>query len=258
MYIKLLLVYYLPIISTESMILGIDVSHWNENINWKKVAQTGVKFAFAKATQGSHNFDPTFVKNWNGIRNNGLIAGAYHYFSSDVSLEDQLNNIRNNIINKVDINSTAEKYLMIDFEENSGKLKPSEMAKLLYSLIQSIDSEFKIKPIIYTTLSFWKSSIDKFANEYPFNDYRLWIANWSTKSPVIPKPWNEYFIWQYTNKGRIDGIMDEVDLNWLKTTANRKFRVKEFKEFKEFDFYSEYKLKNLNSILKFFRIRDNF
>jgi GH25 family lysozyme M1 (1,4-beta-N-acetylmuramidase) len=129
------------------------------------------------------------------------------------------------------------------------------MAKLLYSLIKSIDSEFNIKPIIYTSLSFWKSSIDKFANEYPFNDYRLWIAYWSSKSPVIPKPWNDYFIWQYTNKGTIDGITKQVDLNWLKTTANNKFPVKEFKEF---DFYSEYKLKNFNSILKVFRIRDNF
>jgi lysozyme len=82
----LLVYYYLPIISTESMILGIDVSHWDENINWTKVAQTGVKFAFAKATQGSSHIDQNFVKNWNGIRNSGLIAGAYHYFSSDASL----------------------------------------------------------------------------------------------------------------------------------------------------------------------------
>ena len=62
------------------MIKGVDVSHWRGQIDWAKVAQSGVKFAFSKSSGGVSYADPTYLKNIKGCKDNGIIYGAYHYF----------------------------------------------------------------------------------------------------------------------------------------------------------------------------------
>ncbi len=44
---------------------GIDVSHWQGDIDWSSVYNSGKKFAFAKATEGVGFIDPNFDKNMN-------------------------------------------------------------------------------------------------------------------------------------------------------------------------------------------------
>ena len=69
---------------------GIDVSRWQERIDWQRVAKmrdNGIRlqFAFIKATEGEKLVDPYFSRNWQLSRENGLMRGAYHYFSPSVS-----------------------------------------------------------------------------------------------------------------------------------------------------------------------------
>lgn len=64
---------------------GIDVSRWQERIDWQRVAKmrdNGIRlqFAFIKATEGEKLVDPYFSRNWQLSRENGLLRGAYHYF----------------------------------------------------------------------------------------------------------------------------------------------------------------------------------
>ena len=60
-------------------VLGIDVSHHNGQVDWFSVARTEVRFAYAKATDGGTFVDPQFAANWPGIRDAGLLRGAYHF-----------------------------------------------------------------------------------------------------------------------------------------------------------------------------------
>jgi lysozyme len=60
-------------------LLGIDVSHWQGDVDWFAVARGNVKFAFAKASEGNVTVDPTFKQNWSGIQVADLIRGAYHF-----------------------------------------------------------------------------------------------------------------------------------------------------------------------------------
>ncbi|HXU02879.1 MAG TPA: GH25 family lysozyme [Polyangia bacterium] len=60
-------------------VLGIDVSHHNGSIDWPSVARSQVRFAFSKATEGSSFVDPRFGSNWSGIRDAGILRGAYHF-----------------------------------------------------------------------------------------------------------------------------------------------------------------------------------
>ncbi len=69
---------------------GIDVSRWQERIDWQRVAKmrdNGIRlqFAFIKATEGEKLVDPCFSRNWQLSGENGLLRGAYHYFSPSVA-----------------------------------------------------------------------------------------------------------------------------------------------------------------------------
>ncbi|GAF06834.1 glycosyl hydrolase [Paenibacillus pini JCM 16418] len=61
---------------------GIDVSHWQGTIDWKKVAAAGISFVFIKATQNS--IDNNFLDYVKGAKAAGLLVGAYHYVDDSV------------------------------------------------------------------------------------------------------------------------------------------------------------------------------
>src|SRR5216684_110825 len=66
--------------ATTPIIPGIDVSHHQHQVNWYLVAEAGISFALAKATEGVTFVDPQFSANWIGIKNAGIIRGPYHFF----------------------------------------------------------------------------------------------------------------------------------------------------------------------------------
>src|SRR5213076_680529 len=59
---------------------GIDVSHYQGSIDWRRVARDDVAFAYVKATEGVHGRDARFARNWREARRAGVRVGAYHYF----------------------------------------------------------------------------------------------------------------------------------------------------------------------------------
>src|SRR5690349_2704594 len=60
---------------------GIDVSHHQNEIDWRKVAHDDVSFAFIKATEGGDHRDTRFATNWKEAQAAGLKVGAYHFFT---------------------------------------------------------------------------------------------------------------------------------------------------------------------------------
>src|SRR5262245_45436425 len=61
------------------IVQGIDVSFWQEDINWYSVAGDGIKFAIARASYGTSK-DTYFDQNWAGMKAAGLVRGAYQYW----------------------------------------------------------------------------------------------------------------------------------------------------------------------------------
>ncbi|MBL0015595.1 MAG: hypothetical protein IPP17_03940 [Bacteroidetes bacterium] len=61
-------------------IRGIDVSRYQGKIEWAKVKQAGIRFAFIKATEGTDYVDPYFAVNWDEAKDKGIARGAYHFF----------------------------------------------------------------------------------------------------------------------------------------------------------------------------------
>src|SRR5216117_3190814 len=60
-------------------VLGIDVSRWQNTINWTSVKGSGVTFAWSQATRGNYLVNANFTANMNNGKAAGVIMGAYHY-----------------------------------------------------------------------------------------------------------------------------------------------------------------------------------
>jgi GH25 family lysozyme M1 (1,4-beta-N-acetylmuramidase) len=184
---------------------GIDISHWQGNVDWDRVVGAGKKFAIIKASEGVRT-DVNFRVNWSGAERVKIMRGAYHFFRSDFSSESQARYFSELL--KVGWGELAP---ALDVEANYGNLSRIAYTQALRSWLQIVEQESGKKPIIYTSSSKWREYTDlpTWASEYP-----LWVANYTTApSPILPSGWKKYYIWQYSKKGVVAGISGDVDLN---------------------------------------------
>ena len=66
--------------------LGIDVSHWQgPSIDWTNVKNSGIMFAWTKASEGDGLADGTFVINETKGKAAGVLMGAYHFARYDLN-----------------------------------------------------------------------------------------------------------------------------------------------------------------------------
>ena len=61
------------------MIRGIDISNWQGEINFPRLAQTDVRLLYIKATEGTDYRDPRLDDYYDGARREGLKTAFYHY-----------------------------------------------------------------------------------------------------------------------------------------------------------------------------------
>ncbi|MBF1041028.1 MAG: glycoside hydrolase family 25, partial [Lachnospiraceae bacterium] len=71
---------------------GMDVSHYQGEIDWKHLKAQGISFAYIKATEGSGLSDAYFAQNFENAEKNGVVTGAYHFFSFDSDAKTQAQN----------------------------------------------------------------------------------------------------------------------------------------------------------------------
>ena len=186
---------------------GIDVSEFQSRIDWQAVKASGVTFAFARALYGESIHDPEFVNNWQGMKEAGVIRGAYDFYIVEESPASQVQDFS-------DIVSLESEDLapMVDIEEASitasDGTAPANIVSNFHEYLILMEAHYGIKPIIYTNPSFWNEYMDD-----SFGDYPLWIAEYGVKAPTVPNGWDNWTIWQHSESGSIDGIKGSVDLD---------------------------------------------
>ena len=181
---------------------GIDVSHHQGNIDWKKVkkAAPDLDFVYVKCTEGETHVDSKFIKNVTGSSAQGYKVGAYHYFRMTSSAHEQFRNFKAQM-DKVHLDLIP----MVDVETNDKKPR-KELQDSLQVLLNMLEKAYGKKPMIYGTQRSYNSYC---APE--FNDYPLYIGKYSYSPPVVIGP-SHYTIWQYSETGSIDGFAGGVDL----------------------------------------------
>jgi lysozyme len=187
---------------------GVDVSHYQGNIDWQILSNQNIDFAFMKATEGSKYVDKQFDKNWAEVQNTNLLFGAYHFFSFDSSGETQAKNFISTV-------KLTDGMLppVVDFEFYGDKEKnlPDKIKTRieLKTLLDKLYEYYRVKPIIYATMKSYTMYI-----KGEFDDYPLWIRN-VYYSPQIGMK-NKWTFWQYSDTAILNGYNGKekyIDMN---------------------------------------------
>lgn len=178
-------------------ISGIDVSHYQGEIDWNVMEDQNMDFAFIKATEGSSSVDECFNSNWEKAQESELVIGAYHFFSFDSSAMTQAENFIHTVGNL-----DGKLPPVIDFEYYGNKEKnPPDIdntRKELKTMLDLLEKHYDVKPILYVT---YKTYIRYIKGE--FADYPLWIRN-VYYSPNIDMK-GKWMFWQYTDTAVLRG-----------------------------------------------------
>jgi lysozyme len=194
---------------------GIDVSHWQSDIDWPQVKAAGVVFCFYKATEYPLGKTQVYVDdrleaNAKGCSENGIYHAPYHFYRTHIKPEVQAAGFLN-VIRSLPFNMRP----VLDLEV-AGKSGAALCADVKV-FCDTIESELKVKPIIYSSGGFWRSFMikDKYANVLPFVGYPLWIAQWTLYWPSPLYPFAGWNFWQHSETGRMPGVKTLVDLDWF-------------------------------------------
>ena len=196
------------------MIPGIDVSHYQLDIDWQKVKNAGCQFAFIKGME----FLPKTTVPWTdnkleqnvaGCRENDIIYGIYLFYRTHIQPIDQAKAFAE-LIQKY----TPDLPPVIDLELSGRWGK--DFSTQVQAFLGYFEAEIPVKSIIYTSGGFWRSYMIEKKFEYAewAAPYPLWIAQWGGLMPTTLWPWLGATFWQYTQKGRCPGIKTFVDHNW--------------------------------------------
>ena len=188
---------------------GIDISHHQGKINWKKVARhKDLQFVYIKATEGGTYQDPRYKHNLKKARRRGLKVGSYHFMRTTSSVWLQFLNFVSHVPKK-----KQDLVPVIDVEEckNWTSQQLADSVALMSKLLEKVYGQ---KPMIYTGQNFYNKHLQNRLPHHP-----LWVACYSNTPPKINSP---YLIWQFTQKARLNGISTTVDLNRFSSKGNIK------------------------------------
>lgn len=207
-----------PRAHTPAITLGIDVSKWQGEIDWQKVAdETDYVFAFIKATENVGHVDPKFRENWRGAKDAGFLCGPYHFARVDkrprrATHEEDAVREADHFYRILRANDYAASDLhpVLDIESHGiGKTKPEVVVAWVTEFLWRMRVLSGRPCTIYTGRSTW---MFKFGKSSEFFDNPLWQADYRKTLHAIPH-WDASF-WQYGTKGSVPGIKTkEVDKN---------------------------------------------
>jgi lysozyme len=190
---------------------GVDVSSFQGHIDWQRlVDRSGIRFAFIKASEGTHTRDKRFEQNWEAAK--GLVArGAYHFFTFCGSGDAQAQNFLRALPDVGEMPSGVD----VEFAGNCTTWTSIVTIRdQLQIFLNEVETATHRVPILYVT----RSSYDRIVAGH-FRGYPLWVREVVTGPPVRDIP--AMIFWQYTGTGRKEGIAKLVDLNAFIGSSSR-------------------------------------
>ena len=187
---------------------GIDVSHWEGKINFRKVKEAGIRIVYIKATQGTTIVDPEFERNYRDADREGLCIGFYHYVTAR-NLEQARKEAAFFYEKIRDKNQHARPAM--DFEQ-FGNLAPQEICDISVHFLKELEKSIGHRPAIYSDAS---NASDVFDDDR-LREYPLWIAQYDVSKPDMENIWSRWSGWQYTDHGHVKGISGRVDRNYFR------------------------------------------
>ena len=212
--------------------LGIDISEFQGDINWTKVRNDGIKFAFIRCggrgyTKGTCYEDKKFAQNVKRAQAAGVKVGVY-FFSQAITVAEAVEEASLTIGMCKGLNIDLP--VVMDWETGSGyrtqPLKGEAFANVLDAFCTLIGKN-GYTPAVYLCSDDINNRLGKYQSRI-LGNYKLWYAypyscywpasksfksNYYQTGDTIPPRSFAFEYWQYSWHGKVAGIGTEVDLN---------------------------------------------
>lgn len=183
---------------------GIDVSHWQGEIDWEQVKASGIDFAIIRCGYGQNNIeqdDRYWQRNVSECERLGIPYGVYIYsYATDIaSAKSEAEHVLRLIKGH---NLSYPVYY--DMEDN--RTLNSDLAAIAETFCTTIENAGY--PVgVYANLNWWNT----YLTDSRFSQWHRWVAQYNSSCDYK----GTYSIWQYSSKGSVPGISGNVDMNYL-------------------------------------------
>ena len=188
---------------------GIDVSKWNGEIDWNRVRNAGVEYAIVRvgyrgSVTGSLVEDPYFAANMKGAAASGMPVGVYFFTQAvnEVEAVEEASAVLS-LVREYDLDYP----IFIDTEGSGGRADnlDAETRTLVCEAFCRTIENAGYRAGVYASRNWYNNNL--YASR--LEKYCIWLAEYRS----TPLYQGYYQMWQYTSKGKIDGISGNVDMN---------------------------------------------
>lgn len=197
---------------------GIDVSSWNNSINWNAVSKDGVDFAFLRVAfrgtkTGDLREDPNYSTYLTGASSAGIPIGVY-VFSQALNTAEAVEEAQFAIDRVKTANIQLPIVMDYEYSDGSGRLdtaglSQSEKTANVLAFCNTI-RDAGYEPMLYATKSFLTNDVN--TNQIRNSGVKIWLAHYTTSTSF-----SNYDYWQYSRAGSVQGISADVDCNFYLT-----------------------------------------
>lgn len=189
-------------------IKGIDVSAWQENINWETVADYGMGFAILRITEAGNVTDKYFEKNYAACQKYNIPTGVYKYsYAMTISeIESEARKIISVLSGR-----KLQFPVWLDLEWNNQRSLGSESIHKMTEAFEKIIVDAGYKFGIYCNVDWYENVICSHLKKYEF-----WVARYpqNDNGTLQERLRPDFGVgWQYSSKAKIPGITGTVDRN---------------------------------------------
>ena len=200
---------------------GVDVSYHQGNIDWEKVKAEGYDFAIIRiayrgyGTSGVLKVDTKFHENIKGAQNAGLDVGVYFFAQAINETEaiEEANLVLETLKGyELQLPVVYDPELIRDDTARTDNVSGEQFTKNTIVFCNMI-KEAGFQPMIYSNM-IWEAFLFDMTQ---LQEYPIWYADYE----AIPQTPYDFTMWQYSEKGTVDGINGPVDLNiWFCPTKS--------------------------------------
>lgn len=225
------------------MILGVDVSYWQQNVDWPLLKAAGVEFVFIKATQGNYFTDAMMRQHVAGAIQTGMVIGLYHWCDPTVGAESQAQYFIDKTkdvpfhLGAADVEQQWASWSEWRQHNVTSILSPDVISRNAKTIISYWDQRLSVKTLIYTRASFiteyarpmiqWVCGYPLWLATYPYGPGRI-TTTWetfktkylpTTSGPVLVPNCPKWTFWQFTgDKFILPGVNSALDINYFNGT----------------------------------------
>lgn len=188
----------------EVILRGIDVSWVQGDIDWEAVSKSGIDFAVIRAGRGDIDGtgpkeDTHFRQNIQAANEYGIDVGVYFYsYAETVGEAEQEAYFFLNLLSDYEITFPV----VADMEENGRRVDMTDVAETFLEII----SGGGYYPMLYS----YQARLDNHFSRSVKENYAVWVAKLDDPQPDTDY---DYYIWQYSHEGKVNGIEGNVDFN---------------------------------------------